>query len=190
MKGINYFLLRSVSALIIGLVLLVWPGNAIVYLVITIGVLFMVPGLISIITYFVRNREKYPHSMFPLEGAGSFLFGLWLVIMPSFFVGILMYLLGFFLVLGGVQQLVTLSRARQWVNVPFAFYIVPCLILLLGVVVLFNPFTVAATTFMVLGITSIVYGLNDILNWIKFRRKNSYPRLGGEQDVEDAEIIE
>ena len=31
--------------------------------------------------------------MFPIDGAGSILFGAWLVIMPEFFVNILMYLI-------------------------------------------------------------------------------------------------
>ena len=49
---------------------------------------------------------------FPVEGVGSLLFGLWLIIMPGFFADLLTFVLGFILVMGGVQQIASLSAAR------------------------------------------------------------------------------
>ncbi len=82
-----------------------------------------------------------------------------------------MYLLGVLLMLAGITQVSALVSARKWTEVPFGFYIVPILILLAGLVVLFNPFTVASTAFMLLGITSMVYGLAEFVNYMKFRQK-------------------
>ncbi len=189
MKSINFFLLRSISALVIGIVLVAWPESAIQYLVVTIGVLFMIPGLISMITYFARNRQIYPDSIFPLAGAGSFLFGLWLVMTPGFFVNILMYILGFCLLLGGLQQLVSLSGLRKWVKVPAGYYIIPVFVLVAGIIIVLNPFEVLNTTLKVLGIVSIIYALNDMLNWFKFKQKVNKIKSRVPQ-IEDAEIIE
>ena len=83
-------------------------------------------------------------SRFPIAGLGSLLFGLWLMIMPAFFVGILMYVLGAVLVLAGISQIVNLSAARSWTVVPGGFFVIPVLVLIAGIVVLFNPFTAAA----------------------------------------------
>ena len=41
-----------------------------------------------------------------------------LVIMPGFFADLLTFVLGFILVLGGVQQIASLSAARRWTPVP------------------------------------------------------------------------
>ena len=41
MRNFNYDALCSICALIIGVLLVVWPGEAVRYLVITIGVLFL-----------------------------------------------------------------------------------------------------------------------------------------------------
>ena len=106
---------------------------------------------------------------FPIAGLGSLLFGLWLMIMPAFFVGILMYVLGAVLVLAGISQIVNLSAARSWTVVPGGFFVV--LVLIAGVVVLFNPFTAATVPFIILGVSSIVYGLSDLVNIIRFRQK-------------------
>ena len=89
MKTMNYSVIRSICSIIIGLLLVVWPETAIWYLVITIGALFLVPGLVSILTYVMNGQKvKMP---FPIVSVGSFLFGLWLMVSPAFFVGILMY---------------------------------------------------------------------------------------------------
>ena len=58
MKTMNYSLVRIVCALIIGLVLVLWPDVAVQYLVITLGVLFLIPGLISLICYFGSKPEE------------------------------------------------------------------------------------------------------------------------------------
>ena len=43
MKGLSYSFLRAVCALVIGLVLVMFPDQAGDYFVITIGVIFLVP---------------------------------------------------------------------------------------------------------------------------------------------------
>ena len=60
MKGLSYSFLRAVCALVIGLVLVMFPNQAGDYFVITIGVIFLVPSLISIIGYFIRYSYLYP----------------------------------------------------------------------------------------------------------------------------------
>lgn len=171
MKTINFFILRGVFAIALGLLLVFWPETAINYLVITIGILFLIPGMISVITYFTRKKEAGDNSIFPVAGIGSMLFGIWLMIMPGFFVTILMYVLGLILVFGGIQQIVSLASARKWYKVSMGYYIIPVLILIAGLIVLLNPFTVASGAFIMLGISSIVYGITELFNGIKFKRK-------------------
>lgn len=194
MKGLSYSFLRAICALVIGLVLVMFPDQAGDYFVITIGVIFLVPSLISIIGYFAQSTEM--RSRFPIEGVGSLLFGLWLIIMPGFFADLLTFVLGFILVMGGAQQIASLSAARRWMPVPGGFYVVPVLILLAGLVALFNPTGVRSTAFIIIGISSLVYAASELLNWFKFTRRR--PKAPGTKDsssreinnIEDAEIVE
>lgn len=79
MKTMNYSLIRILFALVIGLVLVIWPNAAASYIVITVGVAFLIPGVISLFGYFGRKRpEGEAAPRFPIEGIGSLLFGLWL----------------------------------------------------------------------------------------------------------------
>ena len=123
---------------------------------------------------------RYPQLFHPTEerergetdvSYRGILFGAWLVIMPEFFVNILMYLLGALLVIAGVQQLVSLISARKWSNVPLGFYLMPALILITGVMILAYPFGAAANTFVIFGVASIFYGACELINWYKFRKR-------------------
>ena len=57
MKTMNYSLIRILFALVIGLVLVLWPNTAASYIVITVGVAFLIPGVISPAISDVRNPK-------------------------------------------------------------------------------------------------------------------------------------
>ena len=94
-----------------------------------------------------------------------------------------MYVLGAVLVFAGIIQIVQLVNARGWTQVAVGYYIMPVLILLAGLVVLLNPFAAAAIPFIILGVSSIVYGITDIINLIRFRKKD-------EKKEENSVVIE
>lgn len=182
MKTMNHSIVRCICAILIGVLLVAWPEAAVVYLVIAIGALFLIPGLYTVIGYVWKGRQQ--GMPFPLVSIGSGLFGLWLMIMPTFFVNILMYVLGVVLVFAGIAQIVNLISARQWNTVPMGFFVVPVLILLAGLLVLFNPFAAASVPFLIVGFSCIVYGVSDLVNLLRFRKDVSKPV------VEDAEIVD
>ena len=181
MKALNYSVVRGICAVLMGVLLVAWPEAAIVYLVIAIGAMFFVPSLFSLVGYFTKGRQE--GAMFPIVSIGSLLFGLCLMVSPAFFVGILMYVLGAVLVFAGISQILQLFNARSWTQVAVGYYIMPVLILLAGLVVLLNPFAAAAIPFIILGVSSIVYGITDIINLIRFRKKD-------EKKEENSVVIE
>lgn len=194
MKELSYLSLRVISSLVIGLILIMFPEEASDYFVITIGVVFLVPSMISLIGYFMQNTKI--RSRFPIEAVGGFLFGLWLMIMPEFFADLLTFTLGFILLMGGVQQIASLSVARRWIMVPMVFYVVPILILLAGLFALFNPTGVRSVAFIIIGISSLVYAASELINWFKFIRHRpkspDVPIISSEKfmETEDENVIE
>ncbi len=166
-RKVNNVWVRGIFSIIIGVLLVLYPGTASIYFVMAIGALFFIPGVVSVVSYLMsRNRQRY----FPFMGLGSLLFGLWLLIMPSFFVFILMYILGAVLVLAGLNMLAGLVNTRKYMPVSGGFYVIAILILAAGIVVLFNPFQTAELPFIVLGVSSIVYALFDMFEAYKFRK--------------------
>ena len=167
MKSINHIVLRVIFALVLGVILIARPSTAINYLVMTIGVLFLIPGLISIAGYLFRSKQS-SETMFLIESIGSCFLGLALILAPGFFVGALMYILAAVLILAGFFQIRGLAVIRQQIKVPVGFYITPAIVLLVGVIILFNPFAVVETTFMILGIACVIYSISELVNYWKF----------------------
>ena len=187
MKMMNYGMMRCVSAIAIGVLLMVWPEAAIIYLVIAIGAMFFLPSLFSLVGYFMKGRQMGMY--FPIISLGSLLFGLWLMVSPAFFVGILMYVLGVVLVFAGISQIANLLNARSHTVVPLGYYIMPVLILLAGIVVLANPFAAASVPFIILGVSSAIYGITELINIYKFRKKEEKVPMN-EVMIEDVTPIE
>ena len=206
---VNLSFLRMLFALILGLLLVIFPNEAGNFFVIAIGTIFLIPSLLSIASALSSKQGGFH---FPFFSVGSLLFGLWLIITPEFFVTLLTYVLGFVLLMGGVQQLSSLQVARQWVKVSPYYYIVPVLILLAGLLALFNPGGVQRTAFLVIGCASLFYALQELVSWFSLMRLRPKPRVdeasqdtqsskesrtpsnpedsNDDDDIEDAEIIE
>lgn len=172
MKAFSPSVLRATVALIIGFVLVKWPDVAIDYILITVGLLFLILGVIGLICYFA-DKEKIPNLEFPINSIGGALFGLCLIIFPSFFANVVTVLFGLILILGGLQQLRSLFRVRKVTDVGIVFYIVSLMILLSGVYTLVYPSEALSTSLLIIGIASLVYGVFELVHWFKFIR--NYP---------------
>ncbi len=173
---------RAVLAILLGLALLIWPADAF--------------GIIAFIIS-SRNREEHQRSFAPLSGIGSVILGLLLVCLPSTFATVFMFLLGFILVVAAVGQFVTLAAARQFGRIAPVSFLFPVLILIVGIVILFDPFSSAESVFILFGITAVFYGVTDLLNQYSIRKmrkaseeKEKIVKMGGDSDIEDAEFEE
>ena len=106
----NVQIVRSLCVLLIGFLFLALGDSALSMLVVAVGVLLMIPGVFSLVSYLLHLEQR---PMFPLAALGSFVLGLWMVMSPAFFVSFFMY------VVGGV--LVALWRACNFID-RFVFY--------------------------------------------------------------------
>lgn len=168
---------RSVATIIIG-VLLVMHREAILPIIVQcVGAAFILPGLFALVSYLLNNRketvQKWQPAVVMLTSVGSIVFGLWLLLSPSFFVGVLMMLLGVLITLHGLYQITALILARKYSSVPFAMFIMPLTLMVLGLAVLVNPFDAASVPFLLLGIGAVVGGISDLINslYIMYRRR-------------------
>lgn len=160
-------LVRSLSVLLIGILFLAFGDSSLSMLVVAVGVLLMIPGVFSLVAY-LRHLEQRP--MFPLAALGSFVLGLWMVVAPMFFVSFFMYVVGGVLVALGVCQLAGLSVSNRMLPVAWPLYLLPVVVLLLGIFVLFNPFEAVALPFILLGVGCVVSAVNDLVAAIRMAR--------------------
>ena len=193
MKTMNYSLIRILFALVIGLVLVICNFKCGCQLYCHYGRCCLLDSrCYQPFGYFYRKRpEGEAAPRFPIEGIGSLLFGLWLIVMPEFFADVPMFLLGFIPDYGRSATDCFFVDGSSVDARSGSFYLIPSLILIAGIIALFNPTGARNTAFIIIGISSLVYSLSELINWFKFaRRRPKAPVMHDDDDIEDAKIIE
>lgn len=96
---------------------------------------------------------------FPLVGLGSLIFGLVLALMPNVFIAWLMFILSTILIMGALTQMANLVSAAKMGRVGIVYWLMPTLLLLLGLFTLFSPSSIASAPLLVIGWAMLVYGV-------------------------------
>ena len=184
MRILQSSVFRAVCAIVIGILLIKFPDNTVKGITVAIGVLFLLSGLISCITYFMAKRNKSEYKIydadgnliageqpaFPIVGIGSAILGLILSLSPTAFVSALMYIIGAILILGAINQYMNLLTGRRYGHVSLWFWVMPTLILLTGLYVMLKPMAPLEMAMLILGWCTLLYGVVELINALKFYR--------------------
>ena len=178
MKLLQSSIFRAICSIVIGILLLKYPDNSVTWLTMAIGVLFLLSGIIALISYWNARRHAGEYTItdaqgnvlsgsqpaFPLVGIGSVILGLTLVLSPGMFIKWLMYILGAMLILGSINQLIVLIAARRYGSIGAFFWIAPILILITGILIFVKPMESAELPMLILGWCMLVYGVTEAIN--------------------------
>lgn len=153
----------SLVTLILGVILLLMPGTALTTVVQIIGAFLLLAAIIKVIGA-CRDRRSELASRFLLgSGLVSGIAGIFLLMKPAAVVSIFPVIAGLIVLLSG---LINLSNAlecrRTYVNVSPAVLVMPVVTIILGAVLLFNPFSAAETLVRVIGCILIYNGITGI----------------------------
>ena len=184
MKVFQSSVVRALCAIIVGALIVKYRELTVTWITIAIGVLFFMSGVFSCVTYFIARGKKNDIQVFdadgrqltgmkptfPIVGLGSLILGLILALMPNTFVQSLMYILAAILILGAVSQMANLVAASRMARIGFYYWIMPALTLLIGIVAIVSPSSIASAPLFVIGWTMIVYGVVELTNAIKLHQ--------------------
>ena len=208
MRILQSAVFRAICAIIIGVLLIKFPDNTVKGITIAIGVLFLLSGIISCVTYYMAKRNVSEYKIydkegnivageqptFPIVGLGSSILGLILALSPTAFVSALMYIIGAILILGAINQFMGLINGRRYGHVSLWYWVMPSLILLTGLYVMVKPMAPLAMAMLVLGWCTLLYGVVELINAFKFYRdkKNwqqsqEQPQLDSYEEVTEAD---
>ena len=201
MKILQSSVFRAISAIAIGCLLIKYPDNTVTWITVAIGILFLLSGLISLIVYVNARKNVSEFKIldtegrviagekptFPIVGVGSLILGALLALTPNVFITALMYIIGGILILGAINQYMNLINARRYGKVGFGFWVFPSVVLLIGLYVIIKPMAPASMAMLILGWCSLLYGVTELVNSLKFHAdKRKYKQA---QEVPIAEEI-
>lgn len=158
-KNLTY---TGVIALIVGIVLIFMKGAAISAVVMVVGVFFLLAAIINLILSF--RKETASPFLSVLTAIGAIALGLWLLFDPAGFTSIIVYVFAGLMILAGLYHILMLAFGFKDVKFPFAFYIMPILLVIGGVVILIiGSARMMNAIVLVTGISLIVYAVCNFL---------------------------
>ncbi|MCI6503354.1 MAG: DUF308 domain-containing protein [Prevotella sp.] len=221
MKAIRSSIFRALCAVAVGALLVKYRQEMVQWMTITIGILFLLSGIVAVNVAYISRQNVRKQLQSAAEtasndpssatannaikmpkgwkwsisaGVGSMILGAVLALMPGTFVNFLIYILSAFLILGAIQQFVSLATASRLGSISILFWIMPSLLFIAGIVALAYPEAIASAPLFFIGWCMIIYGIVECVNSIKtYRcRKAASTTLSvtDKPDFSDAETVD
>ena len=219
MKVLQISAIRAIIVLVTGFLLVRYREETMTWMTITVGILFLLSGLVSCIAYYFEKEkvakktatseqqegqeeeENLKSPSFPIAGVGSIALGIILAVMPNTFITWVVYILAALLILGAVNQFMNLARSRQYARVPVYMWLFPTVILATAILLISKPIETAQLPLLVLGWAFMYYGVLEFILIIRmYLVRKSYEKaedakvVTGDKlvtdNIEDAEVVE
>ena len=169
LKGLkaNYTISAGLCTLL-GLVLLIWPGTTMRIVCTLLGSMLLIYGLAQVVLYLINKERTMLSQGMMVFGIVLAVIGIWILTSPEMIIMAVPVIVGVLIVIHGVHnvvQAIALKKDgydRWWLAVLFG-----ALTVVLGGILVYNPFEVAETVVRFIGIFLIYDGVSDI--WILSR---------------------
>jgi len=183
MKVLQISAVRAIIVLVTGFLLVKYREDTMTWMTITVGVLFLISGLVACIVYYFekekvakktakaalqegqQEEEDLKSPSFPIAGVGSIVLGIILAVMPNTFTTWMVYILSALLILGAVNQFMNLARSRQYARVPVYMWIFPTISMVVAILLISRPIKTDALffTLKVIGWAFMYYGVLEFV---------------------------
>lgn len=163
-------LLLSVASIVLGAILLIFPGATVAVVMNGIGIAAIIIGIINIVRYFMTDASAAMQSNNLASGLIFVLAGLVVILFHESLIALLPLCIGLAIMIGGFFKLqgsiAALRMGAKW-NITMVAAVIS---LIFGALIVFNPFSTAMTLMRVLGAGLIYEGVVDY-TYSKFRKK-------------------
>ena len=158
----NYFV-NAVIMVLLGLVLVIWPHILGVLLCYLLGGALIVMGVFQLISFLRGERLGFYNKFVMMMGIVLVLLGIWICTQPHIVLSIIPVVVGIIVLIHGlmdIQYTLDIKKAgstKWWIAL-----IAAILTLVVGLLLVFNPFTAYEITMVLLGIAMLYDGWSDL----------------------------
>jgi len=169
----------------LGATLIEVPQFTVKSIIMIIGGILATGGLaVFIYRLKVHCRTKTMQTLQIIASCVNFLFGISLILFPTFYTAVTIIIFGIAIIMGGVTMLITSLSFTPLTNTSKIFIGISILMIIAGSVFIVNPFETAAAISIFFGIILIIFGISNVVMsfWI---RKNIAKITNKAQDIMD-----
>ncbi len=166
-------LLKGVLALLLGLIVFIDPARALVTIATYLGILAIIGGIVLIVTSLYRKYGFWQFLLF--QGIVFTIIGVLIVAYPDVTAGLMVFFVGLLITLMGIIQLIAYLQVKELTPVPRLSLVNAILSLLIGVLLLFNPFQGAVLATLIMGAYALWYGATRLyVAWLLYTGKGPF----------------
>lgn len=166
LKGLKVnYTASALVCVVLGLVLLIWPGTTTQIVCMLLGVVLLIYGIIQILVYLISRERSIISQGMMLLGIIVSVIGIWILVKPEMIIMAVPMIVGILIVIHGLHNVVqAVALKRDGYEGWWVACLMGVLTAALGGILIYNPFTVVDTIVRLIGIFLIYDGLSDM--WI------------------------
>ena len=166
----------SVAYAIMGAILLIWPATSMLVICRGFGTVMLVYGAVKIGMNALAARRDWVPYVDVSSGVIAALFGLLLILRPQMFISVLPMIVGILITVDGVMRLQSVMALRRAGYVRWwAELICAGVTLMLGMLLMINPFEGMAAAVAMMGAFLLIDGLANLFDVFFISRKTGRP---------------
>ena len=161
--------IRALTAIAIGIVMVVSKTNALELAVRIIAAFILASGIVSLVVGY-RQKSNGAMGLMGFNAVVDILLGFLLFLFPGFVAGLLIYLIAFILMGFGFFQLLALFSASRVMGLGVGSYVLPFVVLVAGIFLISKPAFLGEAIGVVAGASLILYGVSELYSSWKMRK--------------------
>ena len=180
------FLLEGVVSIIFGLLLLFWPGPTTGVLIVLVGLFALLSGFVGVFAAIGAAGNHQPWGWKLTTAVLGVLVGLAIIRWPGATAVFVLYLVGFWLILGGIVGIVEAFAAHRAISHAWLLLLSSVVAILFGIAMFAWPVVSLRVVLSLIGIYAIVQGI--ILCVLAFQVRSHPERILGEAEAPSGAI--
>lgn len=177
----NHMIISSIILLILGVLFIVWPDQAAIFLTRATAIVILGVAAFELVLFFLSKRKGFTDVPAIIIGVILTVLGIFLLVRPDSLLSFFNIIFGIIILIMGMDHLfqavfiIRHVRTLWWVSL-----VVGVAAVVLGIVILVNPFSAVRTAMILVGITMVVEAIGGFWN---------LPALKARPDAADAKPV-
>lgn len=157
-------ILGSLLIVLVSILVIVKPTAILTTVILSLGIIAIVDGLIHVISYMGTSKEVKTFSQELFEGFIEIIAGICLISFRNVFISMVPIVIGIWIILKSIlkfQLALNLKAAEEknWISL----LIVAIITLILGIIIIANPFKTAVTITIISGVFLLITAISDLI---------------------------
>ena len=181
--------MRALVAVIVGIIMIIYNEQAMNIVVKIIAALLFASGIVSLAVG-LRKKNDSTSKLMNFNAIVDIVIAALLFMFNGFVANLIIYLIGFVLVLFGLFQIFALIAANRVTGFGFWPFLMPVLVTGAGAFLLFTPEFAKSSISLIAGISLLIYGVSELLSSWKMRKAIDEYEITHVKDVEYEKVDE